>query len=335
MISNQGASTMFPDEEAAFIKPSASDLALLAQANAELKKDDPESIKEFSKKILSDLQKANPRTLFKLCVNPANADFKEICADEKLPHSEVWAKFLASRKFPGFVCQSLDKSETCTLLDQFIAGYLWTEYKHKKAEAEQNIDNKAKHRDTLSFAVYLLNHCCDHKHLNALKERCEFYSSIIQANDVPAEYKIMVDDLLNTDLKTLGNLYWTVGCLQASRILLNLSIYFSNNDLDPENTKAKMALEYYYRAVELNEYNNLPDNKKAVQAICQERNLIVLFDDPWKTFEEDILKSLDRSIHDKDDIKLKIRNEIEHKIRYRPGTPTRDTTLFQMGGSRK
>jgi hypothetical protein len=133
------------------------------------------------------------------------------------------------RKFThGAPIASVDGGKKIHVVDQIVAASIFTKY---QKSSDRNPE--------------LLNYACDNGSYPALRARCdETRARLKEAIDKQAYPNINADfDKLNADLKSLANLYWTVGYMDASKIWLDLAITYANKtatptmeNADPETT---------------------------------------------------------------------------------------------------
>jgi hypothetical protein len=161
----------------------------------------------------------------------------------------------------GAPIETVDGKAKSHVVDQFVAWNIFTKYK------KSSDHNPA-----------LLDFACDKGFYPALRQRCDDTRTRIKDALKKQTFPNINTDFekLNADLKKLGNLYWTVGYLDASKIWLDLAVTYANKmnnvatmeSSDPENalwvkTFATAAAENIYCA-------KILSTSEASQAIIQD-----------------------------------------------------------------
>lgn len=114
-----------------------------------------------------------------------------------------------------------------------------------------------------SHNLAILDKACKAGCFDALNERIKMNCDNIKNDTVPEDVKLRANTTLMHDLERLSLLYWSVGSIQASRVLLDLGNYYRDKqaDNDEENPYAaemeaswKNSASYYFRAKALLKY---------------------------------------------------------------------------------
>ncbi len=102
-----------------------------------------------------------------------------------------------------------------------------------------------------------LNMACQYSCLQALIERTELNCAIIKNDEIDEENKYHAKEILFADLKKLGDLYWSVGYIHASRILLDIGNYYSKKEEHADLSAIfwQEASTHYFRAKFLLKYD--------------------------------------------------------------------------------
>lgn len=127
-----------------------------------------------------------------------------------------WASLLTSLEYPSIPIQSIDGEKGVSLFSQLKGAFLLS-------ELNKNPDLN----DIHSFAI--LNKACELGMFQALIKRLNFVSESIKTKTSVAGINSCIQQILS-DVQQLSNLYWSIGCLDASLILFNTVEYFFNKE---------------------------------------------------------------------------------------------------------
>jgi hypothetical protein len=259
-----------------------------------------------------------PLEIFKLCImSPA---IKAICHEDSAL-TAGWGEALLTRNVPGGEpikvksvsgkekvfehggkTPSVDGNKGCYVVDSFIAGGLFTEYQ--------------KSEDPL-----FLDYACEQGFYVALRERCDRTRERIKACVNSVEERNLNPDYesLTNDLTRLGNLYWTVGYLDAARIWRDMGSCYANAiEKDPDNfywaeTFCKAAAENIYCAEILSANEVSQHISKDLYAKKGGLQTVYEFKD-WDAGVDNALKLLKLPQAELIDLKVKLKNSAEKRI---------------------
>lgn len=278
---------------------------LLDDATAVITEHDPEKMEKFSREKLSDIELYKPSTIYKLCAMKGSREFLAFCKEEKMPHTRAWSTYLQTYFYAGRAFHSIEKGITCSVLDQYVGSFLYKMYKDLTKES---------HRD-LEVEALFLKLACSTRLFQALSERCKVNANTLISGEATPEVLAAANAQLEEDANLLGNLYWSVGYLEAALILLDVGNYYANNGMDAAALqKHKMAVEFFLRAREIHKHSPLPENDKTVFTICQKRSLEEVHGSNWKAAENFFFKHIDQTMLDRIEIESAIVKEMKEKL---------------------
>lgn len=216
----------------------------------------------------------------------------------KDPHlNEAWVQLLSQYKgYPAFEMRSLDNKESISIFSRLKGAYLIAQ------DPEFN-------------DIGLLTECCRLGMYQALVTRLTRTKDFIeekaaeQKTDISTYINQMITKIILPDVTKVGNLYWSIGFINAANALFNLAKYcfthpsakvanelfqqrlkknrwteeYKKDDCPPYVTFLKVAMESFYKAMELKDHEI---SKKITACIYPEHGLLTGFHDQIKNAED-------------------------------------------------
>jgi hypothetical protein len=244
--------------------------------------------------LAKELQYYPLEKLFKF--SEKSPSFRRFCEIESL-HTEEWSRVIKKQGGIGKLIISLDKSESCTIFDEYLGFFLLYCY-----ETFKIIDHQK--------ALFCLDKACDFGFFHALIERCKLYQEQIKnsLHSLPEE----TINKLNHDLHRLGNLYWKIGYIHSAMVLLDIGNCLDNTFEEPLEKRAHLfheaAAENFFSA-RLLANPNLTSSTELFNAICKEEGLGVFGFKTWDEAGNGILELLDKDT--RDSIFVTVKNRIK------------------------
>lgn len=289
-----------------FIELSHEEKQYLAEAEKIITSGSAEEQLNFSQNKLGQYVIYKPSLIFRLCEN--SAIFKDFCQNKNLPHTALWSAILKEIGYLGDEIQSVDRSESCSVFNQYVGAFLLKEFKL--------FQEKKKNTPTL-LAYHFLDTACLLGGSDALTIRCSLNQDKIKNPTVLESEKSMALNQLNQDLSRLGNLYWTIGYLTAALISLDIGQYYDSfNQEDCWGIAAafqKQSAENFLWAKELSLYKALPQNAKIITTMCGESGLNTFEFNGWDSVESSILAA--NKIKPDDNLQSTVKSNVNALLR--------------------
>jgi hypothetical protein len=255
--------------------------------------------------------------LFKFSVN--SACFKTFCLENEFSHIDTWKTILKMLSYSGEDVISLDRKEVISIFDQYLGAYFYSEYLRFKA-GDKSIEP--------AQAELYLDLASEKGLFNALVARCEYNRGRIKSSNISNEMQTDALTQLKSDAKRLGNLYWVVGLLHASLVLLDIGNYFANEESASTDVLAhtlqKTAAKKFLQAQELSIYKALDQNEKIVKNICGKKGLMIFEFSDWDVAQAFFLQHVDSARAPHDTLIAEARKEIRKHVNFSRHAPQKD-----------
>lgn len=127
-----------------------------------------------------------------------------------------WSSLLQKLEYPSIIITSFDKTKEISLFAQLKGAFLLS-------ELNKNPDLN----HSTSFAI--LNKACQIGMFNAMIKRLNFTCDLIMQKNKTKKDSDTMDtyvEFILKDVQSLSNLYWAIGCIDASLILFNIVQYY-------------------------------------------------------------------------------------------------------------
>lgn len=268
-------------------------------------------LKEFSAKPLSILKLCNASPAIKAACHadsPLLAAWGNALVKKHVPGGEALVVTTSTNQQKtyehGGKIKAVDGKKGLEVVDLLISGGVFTQYEKTKEPM-------------------FLDYACEQGYYAALRVRCdqtrakihEFIATAVPTKETNAQF-----DLLRNDLTRLGNLYWTVGYLDAACILRDMGTVYANSiakDDDNSFWRDKFCEEAalnVYLAEALSEKDisqhishDMYDYKGGIKEVYHYQS--------WNDAVDDALKPLNLSAADLISKKIEIREEAMKQIK--------------------
>jgi hypothetical protein len=275
-------------------------LAFIRQFNAGAKE-------EILAPYLNALTPLSPSEIYKFSEN--STTFKKFCQQKNSPFVSKWMSYLKEKNYLGMPLLSLDEKLSYSVFDQYCAAYLYSHYLELCKEKD--------HKNALAA----LTLACNLGLFQALTERCQINKQLVKTITEPAGEKAWVIALgqFLDDVKTLGNLYGTIGHLHGSLALLDLGNFLLKTS-EREGAAAlgnkfhTEAVEHFFQAKSLTEHD-LPDNLKIILEISKNEGLALYKFRDWPAAEIFLWENADKEMIPGDTLREKAKENIKSLVK--------------------
>jgi hypothetical protein len=209
----------------------------------------------------------------------------DFCQEERSFTAE-WAGLLKQGGTVYTHTQSIDKKDSCSVANQYMAAYLLKQAKTlEKSEP--------------TLASFCLSKACELGAFNALYYRIQKNSDLI-AQRLPISENIRKE--FYDDIERISNLYWAAGHGIASVILINISTaYYNASDTEIKSAALvfQIAAAEKFFCARLLMSSHLTTSDELLNAICKEKGMKLIGGfESWSQASDFILQGLSQKQRD-------------------------------------